>query len=118
MTSKKKLRDIDNALAAESKKVHIEISREYEFANSLSLCDHAINDILHHIELSQLTDKELLRDARYLRKKLKERRYYKDKLELIKASQLCNVEVLKKCINNQENRKYGPKVLKGLKFRR
>ena len=88
------------------------------------------DDYLHEIELGNLNGIDLVRAARKLKEIRKERRIFKDKLELINTLKgytdkfitkgiiadtnqvISNIDSL---LKNQENRYYTPKVAKNLK---
>lgn len=110
-------RNIDDNISRAAHSVNAEVSRKAEFVSGLRHCDQAISDLLHHIELSKgVPCDELTDDIRLLRKYLRRRRKFKNRLELIQVSNDCNVGSMKKCVRAQTYRKYTPKVLKGLIF--
>lgn len=88
------------------------------------------DDLLHEIELSKLNAIEIMSTYKKLETVLHERRKIKDKINLINTVKpfsnkfilkgicgeadtvIANIETLR---NNQENRKYTPRILKDLK---
>lgn len=118
MSSMKNMcRNIDDNISRAANSINAEVSRKAEFVAGLRHCDQAISDLLHHIELVKgVPCGALLDDVRLLRKYLRRRRKFKDRLELIKVSADCNVSSMKRCVKTQSCRKYTPKVLKGLVF--
>lgn len=110
-------RSIDDNIIKAANSMNVEVSRRAEFVAGLRHCDQAVSDLLHHIELSKgVPCENLVDDIRLLRKYLRRRRKFKDRLELIEVSSECNVGTMKKCVRAQAYRKYTPKVLKGLIF--
>ena len=108
---------IDDNIRKASNSMNVEVSRKAEFVAGLRHCDQAVSDLLHHIELSRgVPCENLVDDIRLLRKYLRRRRKFKNRLELIQVSNDCNVGSMKKCVRSQTYRKYTPKVLKGLIF--
>ena len=115
MDSVNTCRNIDSNISKAAHSVNVEVSRKAEFVAGLRHCDQAISDLMHHIELSKGTPcSALLDDVRLLRKYLRRRRKFKNRLELIKVSNDCDVRAMQRCEKSQTYRKYTPKVLKEL----
>lgn len=109
------------------------LKEKYAFYNNaVQELDKATQDILHKLELDRLSSGEKCKWATQLSNIRKDRRYYKDKAEALKALIDCIDESksfanevnrfgnvagnLRKNYSNRQYRKYAPKFIKEMKI--
>lgn len=117
---------LDDSIHRYARRIDVQAKRKQEFIDGMQYCDQAVSDLLHDLEFSKLTRKQLFKDAYLLIKFLRKRRKFKERLELIQAAEECRVGAIELCVKHQKQRMYRPRVLrfldarfnqKGAKFR-